>query len=274
MAIRLLLATHNLDKARIISGVLKKLRERWIVKSLSDIGVATQFEERGDLLTRATSKATFYANFLSQQSSASFDLILGIDDGITIPRLSIVLVESGSLTNFILAGNRRIMIWFHGARKLQSGRPRPSGDITVRRSVGRWTRPYRCRSRGLSFLPFSIPVRLNNYNYGAFATGELARPKSDKTSLGLPGTSDHWQVQAPRVPALGTTERPHGQQHLAFLLDAALSYLPLYQAKQKRGSDELEYQRKDGQGVPEAWMVPHSRLSQSRGSFCFSANKS
>ena len=104
MTRQLLLATHNLDKARIIGGVIKRLHETWNVKSLLDIGVTTQFEEHGDLIARATSKAKHCANLVRQYSLPSFDLILGIDDGIVIPRLGIDSVESEALTDFILDG--------------------------------------------------------------------------------------------------------------------------------------------------------------------------
>ncbi len=99
----ILIATQNLDKFRIISGMLKKCElEDSIFKNLKDLNVSSQSEESGTLINRANLKASFAQK--NVDIANNIDLFIGVDDGMKF-KGNETNVDSKIVTENILTNN-------------------------------------------------------------------------------------------------------------------------------------------------------------------------
>lgn len=100
---KVLIATQNLDKFKIISGMLKKCGlEDSTFFNLKDVNVLTQSEENGTLVNRAMLKATFAQKNIA--NPLEMDLFVGVDDGMKY-KGNETNVDSKVVTENILSNN-------------------------------------------------------------------------------------------------------------------------------------------------------------------------
>lgn len=101
---KLLIATHNLDKYRIVKGLLLKCNKYLEFCSLKDMNLNLGLEEMGTITDRAKQKAIFFWEYLKDKNIlGDIDCVIGVDDGIGLSEADEGNPNSKKLTDAILS---------------------------------------------------------------------------------------------------------------------------------------------------------------------------
>jgi hypothetical protein len=102
---KILIATKNKDKFVIVVDIFKKIGlQNYEFVNLHDLSIDDNIEETGDITQRAEQKAKFYGNIAKKLSIAGLVAIIGIDDGIKLPKNDNANPNSKEITSGILSG--------------------------------------------------------------------------------------------------------------------------------------------------------------------------
>lgn len=100
----ILIATHNLDKFRIVKNMLKTLGiPETSIRDLRSVSIEEEYLEYGSATKRAKDKAIFYAQLIEKKGVQNISVVLGIDDELFLPASNQKITNiKDSLTDFIL----------------------------------------------------------------------------------------------------------------------------------------------------------------------------
>lgn len=101
---KLLIATKNLDKYKIVTNLLLRCNSNLKFYNLRDLNIDSNIKEVGTIADRAKQKALFYQKYLKQNSMIdNIDWVIGVDDGIGFSKKDEGNPNSKELTDKILS---------------------------------------------------------------------------------------------------------------------------------------------------------------------------
>jgi len=103
---KLLIATKNIDKYKIVTSMLDKiLLNKFSYSNLTNLNIDYDVEEMGTITERAVQKAKTYWKYLIENNLVKdFSAVIGVDDGIGLSKDDGGNPNSKELTDKILSG--------------------------------------------------------------------------------------------------------------------------------------------------------------------------